>query len=153
MDPTLTALNIANKVASKVLDKLDIEPVITRGEILKRDLGLSGFDYVYIQKILGISPSIYTITYDTRYPNRFIPRSRLMNLESSKFTRLKTVHKDEFEFSELKLSPPFDLDQVSPHISSSSVFLLRDVAGEYFRTDKLTQEINESISKYTIYYI
>ena len=153
INPMITTLKIANTLATKAVDALGLEPIITRGEILKRDLGLESFDYTYIQKILGISPSIYIVTYDTRYPNRYIPRSRLMNLQSSKFTRLKTVHKDEFEFSELKLSPPFDLDQVSPHISSSSVFLLRDIAGEYFRTDKLTQEINESISKYNIYYI
>lgn len=146
-------LAIANKIASDALDALNIEPVVTRGEILKRDLGLSELDYVYIQKILGISPAIYIITYDTRYPNRYIPKTRLMSLTSSKFTRLQTVKKEEFRFSELKLSPPFDLDTVSPRINSSSVFMLRDISGEYFSTSNLVQKINESISKYNLYYI
>lgn len=153
MIPVTLALNLANKLAGKVLDKLDIESTIITGVVLKRDLGLENFDYVYIQRIMGISPSIYVISYDSRYIHRYIPRNKLMDLQSSKFTRLKTIHKDEFEFSALKLSPPFDLDQINPHVNTASVFVLRDLAGVYFSSGDITHEINESLNKYNVYTI
>lgn len=153
IDSNLGTLKLANLVATKALDTLGIEPVQTRGEILKRDLGLESFDYVYIQKVLGISPNIYIISYDTRYPQRYIPRVKLMNLKSTKFARLKVNNKEEFQFSEIKLTPPFDLDQISPQINTNSFFVLRDLAGEYFSLSHDVQDINESTNKYSVYKI
>ena len=153
MLPLITTLRVADKLAGKALDTLGIEPVIIKGELLKRDLGLEQFDYCYIQKILGISPSIYIVSFDSRYRFRYIPYTRLMNLKSSHFTRLSVAHNDEYEFSHLKLSPPFNLSDVTPHINAGSVFCLRDIAGEYFRTTNLETPINESINNYQVFYI
>ena len=141
-------LAVADKIASNVLDTLGIEPIVTKGEQLKKDLGLDEFNYVYIQKVLSIGLPIYIISCDSRYPHRYIPYAKLKNLRSSKFLKLKTNNGEEYKFSSLKLTPPFDIESTHVFINQSSLIWIRDLAGEYFRSGDFTQEINESKNKY-----
>ena len=41
---------------------------MTTGQVLKKDLGLSKFKYVLIQKVIELPINVYIITVDSRFP-------------------------------------------------------------------------------------
>ncbi len=115
------------------------------GELLKRDLGLNQIDHVYIQKILGIALSIYVVSYNSRYPNLNIPRSKLKSIRTMTIDKVRSIP-SEFLFTPYKLSPPIELDVFIARIPSNSIIITQDICGDRFQNKSLfesTIKIND----------
>jgi hypothetical protein len=113
------------------------------GKDLIKQLGLSKFSNISIQKIIGISIPIYIITFDSRYNRRFLTYSRLNNIKSTSIKKIKSFSNDILQLKNVKLSPPANLYNIDLDISPSTILLLRDIAGEYFRTKKIFENKKE----------
>jgi hypothetical protein len=111
---------------------------MTTGEVLKKDLGLSKFKYVLIQKIIELPTNIYIITVDSRFPTVYIPFARIKKLRSTVLSRLKVTQlmgTKSIKKRPLRSSLPIPLTRFDRAINSNDVIFLRDIAGEY-RMDK-----------------
>lgn len=125
----------------------DLIPTMSAGEQLKKDLGLSKFTYVWLNKVLGMAQNVYIVTVDSRYPMVYLGRSKLKNLKSTDLVKLKRsgVHT---QTKELKLTPAIDITELDSELTSNSLLLIRDISGEYFRNDKMFESI--STTRYKI---
>lgn len=98
------------------------------GQTLKSQLGLTNFDYVYIQKVLGLSYKIYIISINSRYPSKFIPYKILKNSQVADIF----LAKSNSIGGNLRLTPPIELDMFRGKIQNNSIIFIRDVSGEQF---------------------
>ena len=104
---------------------------MTTGEKLKRDLGLGNFKYVMIQKVINFPIPFFIITVDSRRPSTFLGYQKVKQLKSSYLKKFKFNNKI-FDFSNYKLTPPFEIEQFTGVIPSHGMIFVRDIAGEYF---------------------
>ena len=65
-----------NPIADFTTDRV----FITAGAQLQSDLGLNAFRHIFIQKVMGISLSIYLITLNSKYPKVALSASRVKKL-------------------------------------------------------------------------
>jgi len=111
--------------------KIKILIYMTTGEKLKRDLGLGNFKYVMIQKVINFPIPFFIITVDSRRPSTFLGYQKVKQLKSSYLKKFKFNNKI-FDFSNYKLTPPFEIEQFTGVIPSHGMIFVRDIAGEYF---------------------
>ena len=88
----------------------------TWGQILKKDLGLERLQYSYIVKIIDIPINIYIIFFDSRFPTSRIPISKIKNLDTFIFGRLKVAGLG-YKIKSFKITPPIVLDDFMGKIS------------------------------------
>lgn len=122
---------------------------MTSGKKLKQDLGLSKFKYAIIQKMIELPLDVLIITIDSRFPNVYIPTTRIHKLKFASLQRLKIVGKN-IRSKVLRSTIPQKLEDYARNISSNTIILLRDLAGEYYLNKKMYEQ---NISKIKIYKI
>ena len=113
----------------------------TWGQILKKDLGLERLQYSYIVKIIDIPINVYIIFFDSRFPTSRIPISKIKNLDTFIFGRLKVAGLG-YKIKSFKITPPIVLDDFMGKISSNSVILRLDICGERFSNTNLYESVN-----------
>jgi hypothetical protein len=113
---------------------LPLKPIKT-GKILKKALGLEDYKNVYVRKALNISIPIYIVIYNSRFPNLFIPISKMKNLKALSVQRTTRIY--DQNLSDFIMTPPVKLEQYDRTILSKSVIICYDMAGEYFSKDKI----------------
>jgi len=112
-------------------------PFLTAGKILIRDLGLEKFGKnIFIQKVIGSALPIYIITYNSKYPNVALSASKVKKL---KFTWIGKIKRKAIHtyVKPVKLTPPLYLDSAMVTMTSGSLVIFRDLAGEYLRNYKM----------------
>ncbi len=102
---------------------------MSSGQKLKIELGLEELKWVWIRKVINISIPFYIIVYDSRYPNVILPMAKLKRIKGLTVGRVKREHSQEVEG--FKLSMPKLLDNYDKTISSRSVIVSYDKAGDY----------------------
>jgi hypothetical protein len=113
------------------------KPWQSAGQVLMSDLGLEKFgNNVFIQKVLGVGLPIYVITYNSRYPRVGLTATRVKKL---KFTWIgKSKRKGIHTYIKpMKLTPPLCLQSAMVTMTSGSLVVQRDIAGEYLRNPKV----------------
>ncbi len=103
---------------------------------LQKDLGLSKFKYVYIQKIIDLSLDFYIITLDSKFPDHFIGYNKIKSVSSTIINKVN-LKGNTYIKSEFKLTPPLLLSEFSGNIRKNAIVIRRDLAGEYFNNKKL----------------
>ena len=121
---------------NKLTEAIMPDIIETAGEILQKDLGLENFRYVTLQKVLAVPLSIYILTFDSRYPNKYIPYSRVKKARFSWVSKIKRKG-IRYQNDEVKLTPPLQLKSSSLRPTSGSIFVFRDLAGYYLQNEKL----------------
>lgn len=123
------------------------------GEALKKELGLSKFTFVTIQKVMGLSLPVFIVTFDSKHPTIYIPYSRLLKLKFATLKQIisskpKTVMSDtQFKSKKVKMTPPFEIENYSKIIPTRSLIFTRDLAGEWYRNAKLYECVDGKIRK------
>ncbi len=107
---------------------------------LKNALGLNKFNFVWIQKVMGISIPIFLVTIDSRYPKIYLSMN---SVKKSKTAIINTIKKSVFSLNikEIKLTPPVLINNTSFNIGSNTLVIVRDVAGDYFHNSKIFEDI------------
>lgn len=122
---------------NKLTENLLILNVLeTAGQKLQKDLGLGNFRYVTIQKVLSIPMSVYVLTFDSRYPNKYIPYARV---KKARFTWISKIARKGmgYDNNEVKLTPPLQIKSSSIRPTTGSLFVFRDLAGYYLQNKKI----------------
>ena len=104
------------------------------GTRLKDVLGLTGFKYVWVRKILNMPMPIYVVIYNSRYPDIFIPLSKIKKLKAFSIERLRRKGGEEY-MKDFVYTQPVKIEQYNKKISARSIFIKYDFAGEYFHKD------------------
>lgn len=119
---------------------------MSTGEQLKKDLGLSKFKYVMIQKIIDFPISFYVVTVDSRFPSVYLTYSKIKKAEFTSLQKIK-VKNNEYNLRDFKLTPSFPIEEFNGIISSNAMVLTKDLAGEYFRNKSLYEYKNKKYKK------
>jgi hypothetical protein len=135
---------ITDIVKQDVLNKLNKQP---SGKVLKHDLGLDNISHVYIQKIIGLSLNIYVVSYNSRYPTLFIPRSKLKTIGTMTIQKVRSVP-NLFMFSNFKLSIPIELDEFIARIPSNSIIITQDICGDRFQNKSILESTKKGYYLY-----
>ena len=104
------------------------------GTRLKDVLGLTRFKYVWVRKILNMPMPIYVVIYNSRYPDIFIPISKVKKLKAFSIERFNRRGGKGY-MKAFIYTQPVKIEQYNKKISSKSIFLKYDFAGEYFHKD------------------
>jgi hypothetical protein len=140
-ETTLKELNF-NPLKDMIPDSL----FTTAGQQLKIDLGLKKFRHVMIQKVMSISQPVYVVTYNSRYPNVQLPAARVKKL---KFTWVAKTKRSGLHtrIKPVKLTPPLRIETAMVRMSSNSIVIFRDMAGEFLRNRKMFTVADNKIDK------
>ncbi len=114
---------------------------LTTGEILKKELGLTAFNTIWIRKIIDLPMHVYFVYFNSRYPTSYLAMSQVKNLETITVNRMMQsglAHKQK----PYKYTPPIPLEDFNAKIPSNSMMFRIDITGEYFANKKLYEEIN-----------
>lgn len=130
-------MEIINTIKSIILNKT--------GAQIKSELGIPQHFTVVIQRIINQPNLIYLLTYNSRVPTIDLTTGRL---RKNKALQLKRPKKSLFGMSlnTMKLTPAVDLDYVKPSITSQSLFILYDMAGEYMRDKSIKENIKNKLN-------
>jgi hypothetical protein len=120
----------------------------TTGERLKRDLGLANFPYVMIQKVLDVPIPIYIITIDSRRPTIYLSPFKVRSADSSKIKKVKQSG-FSFQMKTFKATSPMPIERSNPLVSTDTIIIFRDLAGEYLIDIKKYNKMNESLINYS----
>jgi len=130
-----------------VRDLIPDEPFMTGGRQLQIDLGLKNFGKnVYIQKIIGIALPVYIITYNSKYPKVLLPIMKVKQIKSTWPGKIKRKGIHVFA-KKIKLTPPIPLISSLVNMTTGSIVIMRDIAGEYLRQPRVFEcvEINNKL--------
>lgn len=130
-------MEIVNTIKSIILNKT--------GAQIKSELGIPQHFTVVIQRIINQPNLIYLLTYNSRVPTMDLTTSRL---KQNKAMQLKRPKKSLFGISlgVMKLTPAVDIDYVKPSITSQSLFILYDMAGEYMRDKSIKENTKNKLN-------
>jgi len=95
------------------------------GSELRSTLGFDDFMNCYIQKVLGTAVSLYLVSINSRYPEKFIPSKVLKNNLTTQGYRVGLEGLEKF-----KLTPPVELSSFSGNLLPNSYIVVRDLGGE-----------------------
>lgn len=95
-------------------------------------LNLENYPMSYIQKVISSVVPTYIITYDSRFPTKFIPFKRFRLTPSSTLYRVT----GEKQVLKLRLTPPIKLDSFSATLPLNSFVYVRDIGGDGFLTPR-----------------
>ncbi len=129
--------NIIKGALSKLAKPID--PLLTMrsiGKQLQHDLGLGKFNYVMIQKVMDVPMNIYIVTVDSRRPTVYLSPYKIKTTDCSKILKVRQYGLANLS-KNFKLTPPMPIERTSPIVGISSVFILRDLAGDYLLDNKL----------------
>jgi len=112
-------------------------PIIQQpGRILKKDLGLEKLRSVLIRKVLNIPLPFFIVYFCSRFPNTYLPISKIKELET--FTLKKLVrHGSNYGEIDFRMSPPMKIENISARLPQTSIIIKIDITGEYFANKKL----------------
>ena len=130
-------MEIINTIKTIILNKT--------GAQIKSELGIPQHFTVVIQRIINQPNLIYLLTYNSRVPTMDLTTSRL---KQNKAMQLKRPKKSLFGISlgAMKLTPAVDIDYVKPSITSQSLFILYDMAGEYMRDKSIKENTKNKLN-------
>lgn len=112
------------------------------GELLKQDLGLEKLPFVWVQRILRTPQDMWVISYDSRYPGRYLSSAAVRKLEFADINRLSKTTQ-HYTVQDAKLTPPILIEDLKTKFNTGSLIFTRDLAGHYFRNDSLIKESTE----------
>jgi hypothetical protein len=118
----------------------------TTGESLKEDLGLSNFLYPWIIKSMGLSIDIFVVIVDSRFPTIYLPMTKVKKMKSLIISRISRKS-NEFQFDDIKFTPPIQLDDFDGTINNKSIFMRIDIAGEQFMNKRVYEHYLRSVHK------
>ena len=127
--------NIKNTIQSDIDARLHKQP---SGIVLKHDLGLDNIKHVYIQKIIGTAINIYVVSYNSRFPSLYIPRSKLKQIKTMTLNKVRSLP-NKFLFINFKLTPPVELDDFIARIPSNSIIITQDICGDRFQNKAILE--------------
>ena len=106
------------------------------GKQLKKDLGLENFRSVVIRKIINVPVHIFLVFFNSRFPNTFIPLSKIKELETFTVNRL---FREGYTYTTepFRMTPPMRLDNIATRLPSNSIIIKVDITGEYYANKKL----------------
>lgn len=110
------------------------------GQLLKDNLGLSNIKYVWVQKILNMSYPIYILSYDSRFPGKYLSPVQVKQAEFTKIGKIKR-HGISFIQKKVKMTPPIRIEDSLINLQTGYIFILRDFAGEYLRNYSLFEAV------------
>ena len=110
------------------------------GKQLKKILGLEDYDYVWIRKIINLPISVYIVVYNSRFPNLYLPLNKVRNLKAFHIFRTNKIVNQELD--DFIMSMPYELERYNKRISSKSIILSYDIAGEYYANKEVSEFLN-----------
>ena len=122
---------------------------MTTGDGLKRDLGLSKFQFVTIQKVVGLGIPTFVITVDSRHPTVYISYSKILKIKSAVLKQILSskprtlTSGPQFKAKKIKMTPPMDLESFDRIIPTRSLIFIRDMAGEFVMNRKMYENAKE----------
>ena len=142
----LTEITLKEINLNPLHDMLPDSILMSAGRQLQVDLGLAKFKKVFIQKVLGQSLPIYVITFNSRYPNVTLSATRVKKL---KFTWIAKAKRSGLHtrIKPVKLTPPLYLESAMIRMTSNSIIVFRDLAGEYLRQPRMFAYTDKQLDK------
>lgn len=143
----MALLPISTNITDKILKPLD--PLLnfrTSGSQLKFELGLGKFPYVMLQKVIDVPMNVFVITVDSRRPTLYLSPFRVRSADSTRLMRVKQYGL-AYLAKDFKMTPPMPIERTSPLVGLSSIYIVRDLAGNYIMDHKLYESKE---SKYII---
>ena len=116
---------------------------MTRGEALKKSLGLQKFTYITIQKVINAAIPIFVLTMDSRHPTVYISYSKILKIKSMTIQKILAFHPNtltsdaDFKVKKVKMTPPMDLESFDRIIPQRSIIFCRDLSGEWYKNRSL----------------
>jgi hypothetical protein len=101
------------------------------GKELKSSLGLDKFKYAMITKVLETTQPIYVVHVDSMYPGVFISHQKIKNMKSFSMNKLKKKGILNYDFKNLKQTPPIPLEEFYGDIPNNALVIINDLAGEW----------------------
>ena len=106
-------------------EKIKNKDVLSSGQVLKNQLGLKDYKYVYISRSTNSTPTIYHIIVDTHFSDNPISYSKLKKIHTSQLLYVRGG-----KVVPLNFNLPWDLDKYNDKINRNSVINIIDLAGE-----------------------
>ena len=131
---------------SKLITSSDSQRTI--GSNLKKSLGLGKFNYVMVQKVMDVPMNIYIVTVDSRRPTVYLSPYKIKTTDCSKILKVRQYGLANLS-KNFKLTPPMPIERTSPIVGISSVFILRDLAGDYLLDNKLYESEQYKVIDYS----
>ena len=113
------------------------------GFTIKTALGLEDFKYIWIEKVINSPIDIFILTIDSRHPNVFLSMSRV---KKTKGTVLRNLQ-PSLDNKAFKTTPPIELEDSVYSLKSNSLFIIRDIAGDYWRDPTMFDKSYPKIKK------
>lgn len=136
----MAILPMSTNIISTLADTL----LRTSGSKLKVSLGLKKFPYCMIQKVIDVPMNIFVVTVDSRRPTLYLSPFRVRASDCTKLMRVR-----EFGLTYLakgfKLTPPMPIERTSPLVGIGSVYIVKDIAGQYIMDDKLYESVDSGL--------
>jgi hypothetical protein len=114
-----------------------------QGLALIKLLGLEKVKYVWCQKILNSSISIFIITFDSRNPTRYLPIGKIKKNPVLKTHRLKTKVGVPDDLLKWKYNVPVQLRNLKMVANTGSLIIVNDLAGIYRRDPKIVESVEQ----------
>lgn len=146
----MALLPISTDISSRL--KKSIEPILTlrtAGQQLKHDLGLGKFPYVMVQKVIDVPINILVVTVDSRRPTVYLSPFRVKSSDSSRLLKVKHYGM-AFLAKDYKLTPPLLIERTSPFVGLGTLFIFRDLGGEYLKNSKMYESEEYIVLDYNL---
>lgn len=127
---------VTSKIKKTVKDTIFDSKTI--GQKLQKNLGLSKFKYAMIYKIIGISIDVYTIVFDSHFPDIYLGYNKVKKVKSFSLNKIKGLD----TFKKFKIFPPVPLADFNTKIPGNAIIILNDLGGEWLRNKRMFENIN-----------
>lgn len=138
------SLKAVVKAAAVKAIKKAVEPKpkgTTKGLALIKTLGLEKLEYIWCQKILNYPTTVLIITFDSRFPSRYLPIKKVRNLHSFRFGKLKVKNSAAIDLGKYKMSVPVMLKDFEGTAGNGSLIIINDIAGESMHNPKMYEAL------------
>ena len=121
----------------------------TIGSTLKKSLGLNKFPYVMVQKVIDVPINILVVTVDSRRPTVYLSPFRVKSSDSSRLLKVKHYGM-AYLAKDYKLTPPLLIERISPFVGLGTLFIFRDLSGEYLKNPKMYESESYLVLDYNL---
>ena len=119
------------------------------GELLKTALHLDNLPFVYIQKVLAIPMLVFVVTFDSRRPLIYLPRTKVNKTKVTTLSKIKKQGFENFIAKEYRYTPPILIEHSNPIINSNTLIVRRDIGAEYILHTQMYENLNcEVVNEY-----
>jgi hypothetical protein len=112
------------------------------GTQLKHSLNLEKLFYVYIQKVMGIPMNVFVLTFDSRFPNVYLPLARVKKSNATTIQKVSSANSTFANMTNYSFTPPVIIEYTEPLVNTGTLIIKRDIGAEYLLNKKLYENIN-----------